>query len=48
MKVLSNIELTEATKPEYSLALEILEGRFSEGNTVRIDWGEEKGLVFGK
>ncbi len=29
------------------LALEILEGRFSEGDTVRIDRGEE-GLVFGK
>ncbi|MCI5193548.1 MAG: AAA family ATPase, partial [Candidatus Electrothrix sp. AU1_5] len=33
---------------EDPLALEILEGRFSEGDTVRIDRGEEKGLVFGK
>ncbi|CAK8720830.1 Chaperone protein ClpB [Candidatus Electrothrix gigas] len=31
---------------EDPLALEILEGRFSEGDTVRIDWGEENRLVF--
>ncbi|MCI5182559.1 MAG: AAA family ATPase, partial [Candidatus Electrothrix sp. AW1] len=33
---------------EDPLALEILEGRFSEGDTVRIDRGEENRLVFGK
>ena len=33
---------------ENPLALEILEGRFSEGDTVRIDRGEENRLVFGK
>ena len=33
---------------EDPLALEILEGRFSEGDTVRIDRGEAQGLVFGK
>ncbi|WYD82288.1 MAG: ATP-dependent chaperone ClpB [Candidatus Electrothrix gigas] len=32
---------------EDPLALEILEGRFSEGDTVRIDRGEENRLVFG-
>jgi ATP-dependent Clp protease ATP-binding subunit ClpB len=33
---------------EDPLALEILEGRFSEGDRVRIDRGEEERLVFGK
>ncbi|MCI5159852.1 MAG: type VI secretion system ATPase TssH, partial [Candidatus Electrothrix sp. AUS1_2] len=33
---------------EDPLALEILEGRFSEGDTVRIDRGQENRLVFGK
>ncbi|MDU9047593.1 MAG: ATP-dependent chaperone ClpB [Candidatus Electrothrix sp. Rat3] len=33
---------------EDPLALEILEGRFSEGDTVRIDRGEENRLVFGR
>ncbi len=33
---------------ENPLALEILEGRFSEGDTVRIDRGEDNRLVFGK
>ncbi|WP_446007840.1 ATP-dependent chaperone ClpB [Candidatus Electrothrix sp.] len=33
---------------EDPLALEILEGRFSEGDSVRIDRGEENRLVFGK
>ncbi|RWX44246.1 C-terminal, D2-small domain-containing protein, of ClpB protein, partial [Candidatus Electrothrix aarhusensis] len=33
---------------ENPLALEILEGRFSEGDTVRIDRGEDNRLVFGR
>jgi ATP-dependent Clp protease ATP-binding subunit ClpB len=33
---------------EDPLALEILEGRFSEGDTVRIDQGEEGRLVFSR
>ncbi len=33
---------------EDPLALEILEGRFSEGDTVRIERGEESRLVFGR
>jgi ATP-dependent Clp protease ATP-binding subunit ClpB len=33
---------------EDPLALEILEGRFSEGDTVRIDRGEENQLVFSR
>ncbi|MCI5143358.1 MAG: hypothetical protein D3909_16880, partial [Candidatus Electrothrix sp. ATG1] len=33
---------------EDPLALEILEGRFSEGDTVLIDRGAENRLVFGK
>ncbi|CAK8719181.1 hypothetical protein KKHLCK_08350 [Candidatus Electrothrix laxa] len=33
---------------EDPLALEILEGRFSEGDRIMIDRGEKKGLVFGR
>ncbi|MCI5168490.1 MAG: hypothetical protein D3903_20955, partial [Candidatus Electrothrix sp. GM3_4] len=33
---------------ENPLALEILEGRFSEGDRIMIDRGEEKGLTFRK